>query len=719
MDNQREDNRIRAYRSCLILFFLITVLAPSVAASDAMFRSNPEHTGVYDNGGIEPTNNLIWQLPSESQTYSSPVVADGVVYIGNFSGSLVAVDATTGIEKWRFPTGIVHSSPAVSKNIVYVGCFNSNLCAIDTITGKEKWRFQVGDGITASPLLSNGIVFTTGKNGYLYAINSSTGNEVWRFNFDRQHNWFNEPIVSNNIVYIAYSFNKISAIDSITGIEKWRLTLDSRPSITSNNPSAFVIADNTIYFLDGEIMSRSDNVVCHAVDPLTGVEKWRFTATSEWASFNPSSLAVSDGIVFAGIGNNLYAIDMRTGKERWQFITKGTVYSSPAVANGVVYFGSYDNNLYAVEALSGKEKWHFTTEGGIYSSPAIANGVVYVGGGNSLYAIGSTATPQLFIQSMISTVSGLNTPSSVLPKIKKDSISISLIVLLIIFMWLAAGGYWLYYYWKDRTQAVDNEMEHYDVTELPSQISTPTDLQNQKKLEREKTIDIPDTDLKELPLQNSSKSDNVNSQKFYRILTIGLCVMIVIIGLVFVPTKTISQNIEVAYTATETYYEKEPYTVKESYQEQEPYQTTETYFDKVPVEVSVPYQVVEFYYDIFDSGSAGYYGTPYQTDCYCTRSSPLYIGTKVMGQGCVQLTCKRSRTVTKYRTEIQEKSIQKERPVTKYRIVDKTRDITKYRDVVKTRSVIKTRIEQRPLEVNWLLGYKTPYSFHLPKIFGK
>ena len=78
-----------------------------------------------------------------------------------------------------------------------------------------------------------------------------------------------------------------------------------------------------------------------------------------------------------------------------------------------------------------------------------------------------------------------------------------------------------------------------------------------------------------------------------------------------------------------------------------------------------------------------------------------------------------STPVTKYRTELQQQSIQKERPVTKYQTVSKTRDVTKYRDVAKTRDVMKIRIEQQPLEVNWLLGFKTPYSLHLPFSSGK
>jgi outer membrane protein assembly factor BamB len=54
-------------------------------------------------------------------------------------------------------------------------------------------------------------------------------------------------------------------------------------------------------------------------------------------------------MVYFGSGDGrLYALDARTGQEKWRFKTDGGVNSSPAVAGGVVYFGSTDGYLYAV-----------------------------------------------------------------------------------------------------------------------------------------------------------------------------------------------------------------------------------------------------------------------------------------------------------------------------------------------------------------------------------
>jgi len=60
---------------------------------------------------------------------------------------------------------------------------------------------------------------------------------------------------------------------------------------------------------------------------------------------------------------NLYAIDQQAGTPKWKFKTGSRLTSSPAVANGLVYFGSYDGNFYAVDARSGQLKWKFQTGG--------------------------------------------------------------------------------------------------------------------------------------------------------------------------------------------------------------------------------------------------------------------------------------------------------------------------------------------------------------------
>jgi outer membrane protein assembly factor BamB len=91
-----------------------------------------------------------------------------------------------------------------------------------------------------------------------------------------------------------------------------------------------------------------------------------------------SSPAVVDGIVYFGSDDyNVYAINAATGVKIWNFTTGGNVQPSPAVANGMVYAGSWDGKLYALFANNGTETWNKSLGQNTPVFPTVANGIVY------------------------------------------------------------------------------------------------------------------------------------------------------------------------------------------------------------------------------------------------------------------------------------------------------------------------------------------------------
>ncbi|MFA5213944.1 MAG: lectin like domain-containing protein, partial [Methanoregula sp.] len=88
----------------------------------AMFRADPQHTGVYDDGGVRPTSNVMWTYMTDADVYSSPTISEDVLYIGSKDKNVYAINATNGDEIWHYATGAwVESSPAVADGVVYVG----------------------------------------------------------------------------------------------------------------------------------------------------------------------------------------------------------------------------------------------------------------------------------------------------------------------------------------------------------------------------------------------------------------------------------------------------------------------------------------------------------------------------------------------------------------------------------------------------------------------
>ena len=134
--------------------------------------------------------------------------------------------------------------------------------------------------------------------------------------------------------------------------------------------------------------------------PLSGELHWKFQ-TGDVVHASP---AYADGVVFFGSWDSyFYAVDARTGQEKWRFhggedaVIHNQVgfQSSPAVVNGVVYTGCRDSKLYAIDAATGSEKWRFNASGSwVISSPAVAHGKVIFGtSDSSLYIVARRRQP--------------------------------------------------------------------------------------------------------------------------------------------------------------------------------------------------------------------------------------------------------------------------------------------------------------------------------------
>ena len=91
-----------------------------------------------------------------------------------------------------------------------------------------------------------------------------------------------------------------------------------------------------------------------------------------------STPSVENGVIyFSSIDNYVYALDADTGELRWRYRTGDRVRSSPTVSDGVVYVGSLDGYFYALDAETGGLRWQYQAEDPIWFTPAVAGGVVF------------------------------------------------------------------------------------------------------------------------------------------------------------------------------------------------------------------------------------------------------------------------------------------------------------------------------------------------------
>src|ERR1700722_3181849 len=95
-----------------------------------------------------------------------------------------------------------------------------------------------------------------------------------------------------------------------------------------------------------------------------------------------------DGLLFVGdFSGFLHCLDANTGEEYWVQDLKAHVWGSTLVADGKVYCGDEDGDLFVFAASKQKKLLSVTNLGGpIYSTPIVANGVLYVHSNTHLFA---------------------------------------------------------------------------------------------------------------------------------------------------------------------------------------------------------------------------------------------------------------------------------------------------------------------------------------------
>jgi outer membrane protein assembly factor BamB/tRNA A-37 threonylcarbamoyl transferase component Bud32 len=318
------------------------------------------------------TTTPIWSFQVEDAVRSTPLVYNGVVYVGSYDNNLWALDAKDGSLRWKFATeGGIGSSPTYAGGAVYIGSSDQRLYSIDVRTGKRMWSFKTEGKIFTRPFAAVGLIFVGSDDGKLYALKPgpTSAKEMWVYNFMTPIR--SSPIVENDRVYFGSDGGELACLD-VSGEAIWRFQTRRRVMSTP------LIKDNIVYI-------GSDDWYFYALDIDQGYPIWRFRTRGPVVS----SAGYGDGKVFIGSADGIfYALDAVSGREVWRYEVNKPITSSPSILRESVYFGAGDGGVYSLHVKSGDLLWHFQAKAPILSSPCVAEDTVYVGSDDKyIYAL--------------------------------------------------------------------------------------------------------------------------------------------------------------------------------------------------------------------------------------------------------------------------------------------------------------------------------------------
>jgi polyvinyl alcohol dehydrogenase (cytochrome) len=360
-----------------------------------------------------------WQTGNIEGFSGTPIVVEGTVYVGDWSGRVRALDAITGQERWAVEVGgesgpapgggsQITGSVAVDDTRVYVGTWDARLIALNRQNGTKLWEKDIDTHDLAvfygSPVVVNGKV--------IVPVASDEWWEAENYNFR----------------------GSVAAFDAATGNELWRYWTSCGPENAGRNncPAgaaegpgvgvwAYPVVDlqrNLVYFGTGNqyerpTSGRSDSLI--ALDINTGQERWvrQFTAGDWWnlpalSRGDPELGPDADAMVAslfnvgttpaAGVGDKggtYHAVNRETGQVLWSTkLTNGSiqggVMASATVVPGdrvgldrdVIYVTSNRSgqgaDLVVLDSTNGSILWRTDVGGSVVSPPTWANGLIYI-----------------------------------------------------------------------------------------------------------------------------------------------------------------------------------------------------------------------------------------------------------------------------------------------------------------------------------------------------
>jgi outer membrane protein assembly factor BamB len=217
------------------------------------------------------TGKELWRGPATAQR-ATVAVSAGLIYVLGEDGNFYALDATTGREKWkaRFARSACYSVPIVRDGAVYLNGnvlvtpadanraarYYQHLFALDANTGLERWRYPAapmgirGGVCLSQPVATTDTYFAVGEDDQtLYAVDLATGHERWqpievRRPVDGQVRAVNlHGLVDAGSVLVGLTSGYLIAFDKATGETAWEIPGQYRET----SPST-AVSDGVLYF---------------------------------------------------------------------------------------------------------------------------------------------------------------------------------------------------------------------------------------------------------------------------------------------------------------------------------------------------------------------------------------------------------------------------------------------------------------------------------------
>lgn len=256
----------------------------------------------------------MWEFKSGNRIVGTPAAANGVVVFGSADKKIYGVNAKTGKLCWECPVKeAVLGAVTIDNGIAYIGASDHTFRAIDVKTGKLRWEYTDVKGyIETRPLIYEGKVIFGAWDNNLYALDKESGRELWKWNGNLTRMHFSPaavwPVAAKGKVFITDPQRAMTAIDVNSGKTIWRTFQSTVRETIGLSADKMRLYSKTM----------QDSVVCFSTEGIVPKQIWA-TDVKFGYEHAPSMLVEKDGVVFGSTKSGvIFALEAFSGKLLWK-----------------------------------------------------------------------------------------------------------------------------------------------------------------------------------------------------------------------------------------------------------------------------------------------------------------------------------------------------------------------------------------------------------------
>jgi outer membrane protein assembly factor BamB len=249
--------------------------------------------------------------PTFNHRAATPLVHDGVIYVGSSDGGLYALSPASGAVLWRHNAGAgIYSGirPHGELGLIF-GTMDGSLVHLDLHARREIFRVRTGGGVVSTPLVSGDLLIAGSRDYNLHAFHLRDNTRAWKFSC-----WFSwiesSPVLREGVVYFGSSdYARLTALDPRTGRAHWSTRIHGlswgSPLVTDR----YVFAGTVNQNVPGTLIAHQAGLV--KLDRASGAVLWRLALPDakegHFAGYAGGPALAGDRVVAAGLDGWLTA----------------------------------------------------------------------------------------------------------------------------------------------------------------------------------------------------------------------------------------------------------------------------------------------------------------------------------------------------------------------------------------------------------------------------